>query len=427
MSSVARVEVVNTGTELLFGSVINTHLSFLAQQLFPLGLRVERQSTIPDGDSIRLAIEESATRSDVILVTGGLGPTSDDVTREIVSELTGRPLRYDDSIFQKISERFKKRGLKITDRTARQAYVPEGATVLPNDHGTAPGIYIPAQEGIPHLFLLPGPPRELRPMFSTYALPILRSLAGGHDLQATIYRTTGLGESQVERIVGERLLAIAGLELGYCARMGEVDVRVVGSKSAVDAADAIIRFELEPYIVTTEEKELEDVVVELLTSRNATLAIAESCTGGLLANRITDVPGSSLVFLEGNVTYSNAAKMRTLGVSAELLATVGAVSKEVAQAMAEGALKRSGATYALSTTGIAGPDGGSDLKPVGTVFIALAHRGSVTLVEKEFFPTDRPSFKRICTQHALEMLRRKILEEGRSSGVAGVQDLQNPG
>jgi nicotinamide-nucleotide amidase len=427
MSSVARVEVVNTGTELLFGSVINTHLSFLAQQLFPLGLRVERQSTIPDGDSIRLAIEESATRSDVILVTGGLGPTSDDVTREIVSELTGRPLRYDDSIFQKISERFKKRGLKITDRTARQAYVPEGATVLPNDHGTAPGIYIPAQEGIPHLFLLPGPPRELRPMFSTYALPILRSLAGGHDLQATIYRTTGLGESQVERIVGERLLAIAGLELGYCARMGEVDVRVVGSKSAVDAADAIIRFELEPYIVTTEEKELEDVVVELLTSRNATLAIAESCTGGLLANRITDVPGSSLVFLEGNVTYSNEAKMRTLGVSAELLATVGAVSKEVAQAMAEGALKRSGATYALSTTGIAGPDGGSDLKPVGTVFIALAHRGSVTLVEKEFFPTDRPSFKRICTQHALEMLRRKILEEGRSSGVAGVQDLQNPG
>jgi nicotinamide-nucleotide amidase len=409
MSSVTRVEVLNTGTELLFGSVINTHLSFLAQQLFPLGQRVQRQLTIPDGNSIRDAITESATRCDVILITGGLGPTSDDLTREIVSELTGRPLRYDDSIFQKISERFKRRGLKMTDRTARQAFVPEGAAVLPNDHGTAPGLHIAARNGIPHLFLLPGPPRELRPMFKTYALPILRPLIGNHDLHATTYRTTGLGESQVERVVGDRLLAIPGLELGYCARMGEVDVRVIGSQNAVDAADGLIQRELGPYIVTTEEKELEDVVVGLLTANKATLAIAESCTGGLLANRITDVPGSSRVFIEANVTYSNDAKTRTLGVSEELLSTVGAVSEEVARAMAEGALKRSGATYALSTTGIAGPDGGTDQKPVGTVFIGLSSRGSATLVEKEFFPTDRLSFKRICTQHALEMIRRKIL------------------
>jgi nicotinamide-nucleotide amidase len=414
MSSVRRVEILNTGTELLFGSVINTHLAFLAQQLFPIGLRVQRQSTIPDGDSIRDAITESATRSDVILVTGGLGPTTDDITREIVSELTSRPLQYDDSIFQKISERFKRRGLRLTDRTARQAYVPEGAAVIPNDHGTAPGLHIPARDGIPHLFLLPGPPRELRPMFDTYVLPILRSLAGTHDLQARIFRTTGLGESQVERMVGERLLAIPELELGYCARMGEVDVRVIGPQSAVEAANELIQVELRPYIVTTEEKELEDVVVGLLTENKATLAIAESCTGGSLANRITDVPGSSLVFVEGNVTYSNEAKVRTLGVAEELLSTVGAVSEEVARAMAEGALKRSGATYALSTTGIAGPDGGTDQKPVGTVFIGLASRGSATLVEKEFFPTDRLSFKRICTQHALEMLRREILgiEEG---------------
>jgi nicotinamide-nucleotide amidase len=409
MSSVARLEVLNTGTELLFGSVINTHLSFLAQHLFPLGLRVQRQSTIPDGDSIRDAITESASRCDVILVTGGLGPTSDDITREIVAELTGRPLQYDDSIFQKIKERFKRRGLKMTDRTARQAYVPEGATVIPNDHGTAPGLYIPARNGVPHLFLFPGPPRELRPMFNTYALPVLQSLVGEHDLHAKTYRTTGLGESQVERIVGERLLAIPGLELGYCARMGEVDLRVIGSQSAVEAANELIQRELGPYIVTTEQQELEDVVVGLLRANEATLAVAESCTGGLLANRITDVPGSSLVFLEGNVTYSNDAKMRTLGVSSELLSTVGAVSEEVARAMADGALERSGATYALSTTGIAGPDGGTDQKPVGTVFIGFASRGSATLVEKEFFPTDRLSFKRICTQHALEMIRRKIL------------------
>ncbi len=414
MSSVTRVEILNTGTELLFGSVINTHLSYLAQQLFPLGLRVQRQLTIPDGDSIGDAIIESARRCEVILVTGGLGPTTDDITREIVSELTGRPLRLDDSILQKISQRFKKRGLTMTDRTARQAYVPDGATELANDHGTAPGLYLPAQNGIPHLFLFPGPPRELRPMFKTYALPILRSLVGSHDLDARTYRTTGLGESQVERIIGERLLTIPGLELGYCARMGEVDVRVIGSQLAVKAASQLIESELGDYIVTTEDKELEDIVVELLTMKKATLAIAESCTGGLLASRITDVPGSSLVFIEGNVTYSNEAKTRTLSVSPELLSTVGAVSEEVARAMAEGALKRSGANYALSTTGIAGPGGGTDLKPVGTVFIGLASRGGATLVEKEFFPTDRPSFKRICTQHALEMIRRKLL------GVIGV-------
>ena len=189
--------------------------------------------------------------------------------------------------------------------------------------------------------------------------------------------------------------------------MGEVDVRVIGSQAAVKAASQLIESQLGPYIVTTEEKDLEDVIVGLLTANKATLAVAESCTGGLLANRITDVPGASLVFIEGNVTYSNDSKMRTLDVSAELLSTVGAVSEEVARAMAEGALKRSGATYALSTTGIAGPDGGTDQKPVGTVFIGLASRGSATLVEKEFFPTDRLSFKRICTQHALEMLRRK--------------------
>lgn len=409
MSSVARVEILNTGTELLFGSVINTHLAYLAQQLFPLGLRVQRQLTIPDGDSIRDAIIESASRCEVILITGGLGPTTDDITREIVAELTGRPLRLDDSILQKIGQRFKKRGLRMTDRTARQAYVPEGATELPNDHGTAPGLYLPAQNGMPHLFLFPGPPRELRPMFKTYALPILRSLVGNHELEARIYRTTGLGESQVERIIGERLLAIPGLELGYCARMGEVDVRVIGSRLAVMAASELIERELGDYIVTTEDKELEDIVVELLTMKKATLAIAESCTGGLLASRITDVPGSSLVFIEGNITYSNEAKTRTLAVTPELLSTVGAVSEEVSRAMAEGALERSGATYALSTTGIAGPGGGTDLKPVGTVFIGLASRGAATLVEKEFFPTDRPSFKRICTQHALEMIRRKLL------------------
>ena len=410
MRSLARVEVLNTGTEILFGSVINTHLSFLAQRLFPLGLRVQRQVTVPDGDAIRDAIRESASHSDLILVTGGLGPTSDDITREIVAELTRRPLRYDDRIFQKIKERFDRRGLKLTDRISRQAYVPEGAVVLPNDFGTAPGLYLPARDRIPHLFLLPGPPRELQPMVDTYALPIWQRLAGDHDIHARTFRTTGLGESYIESMVGDRLLAIPGLELGYCARMGEVDVRVVGSRSAVDAASEIIQSELAPCIFSTEEKELEEVIVQLLTAKQATLATAESCTGGLLANRVTDVAGASVVFLEGNVTYSNDAKTRTLGVSAELISAVGAVSEEVARAMAEGALQRSGAAFALSTTGIAGPDGGTAEKPVGTVFIGLASSRQATQVEKLFFPTDRRTFKSVCTQYALDMLRKRLLE-----------------
>jgi competence/damage-inducible protein CinA-like protein len=407
ISSLPRVEILNTGTELLFGSVLNTHLSFLAQQIFALGLRVQRQTTIPDGRVIRDAILDSATRCEIILITGGLGPTTDDITREIVAELTNRPLFWNDAIFEKIKERFQRRNLPLTDRISRQAYVPEGAVVLANDFGTAPGLYIPAVNGLPHLFLLPGPPRELAPMFTTYAIPMLRGLVPTHDLHARIFRTTGIGESKVEKMVGRKLLAIPGLELGYCARMGEVDLRIVGGKMAVSAAEKVIRAALDEYIITDEAKELEEIVIELLRERNATLAVAESCTGGLLADRLTDVPGASAVFLEGNITYSNEAKTRTLGVSVELFFSVGAVSEEVARAMAEGALKRSGATYSLSTTGIAGPEGGTIEKPVGTVYIGLASRNDDTRVEKLFFPTDRRTFKRICTQHALEMLRRK--------------------
>ena len=409
MSSLPRFEVLNTGTELLFGSVLNTHLSFLAQEIFLLGLRVQRQTTIPDGSAIRDAILESATRCEIILITGGLGPTTDDITREIVAELTNRPLSYDDSIFQKIKERFRRRGLRLTDRISRQAYVPEGAVVLANDFGTAPGLYIPSRNGIPHLFLLPGPPRELAPMFTAYALPILRTLVPMSDLHARIFRTTGIGESYVEKMVGERLLAIPGLEVGYCARMGEVDLRVIGSQIAVSTAEEIVHAALRQNIFGDGSKELEEVVIELLGEKNATVAVAESCTGGLLADRLTNVPGSSAVFLEGNVTYSNEAKTKTLGVPAELFSSVGAVSKEVARAMAEGVLERSGATYSLSTTGVAGPGGGTPEKPVGTVYIGLARRHHNTHVEKLFFPTDRRSFKRICTQHALEMLRRRIL------------------
>jgi nicotinamide-nucleotide amidase len=408
-NSLTRVEVINTGTELLFGSVLNRHLSYLGQQLFSFGFRIQRQSTVPDGDAIRDAILEASARCDLILVTGGLGPTNDDVTREIVAELTERPLYYDDTIFQKIKERFDKRGIRLTEHIIRQAYVPQGATVLPNDWGTAPGLYLPAQGRFSHLFLFPGPPRELYPMFKNYASPILQRLSARPDLHARVFRVAGLGESYVEEMVGKELEAIPGLEIGYCARMGEVDLRIIGSAGAVEQGEQAVQVKLGSHIVTTEEKELEEVVVELLAGKNATLAVAESCTGGLIADRITDVPGASVVLLEGNVTYSNEAKIRTLGVPEELFKSVGAVSEDVAKAMAEGARVRAGTTFALSTTGIAGPGGGTTEKPVGTAYIGLAAPDQPTEIMKIFFPTDRKTFKSLCSQRALDMLRRRLL------------------
>jgi nicotinamide-nucleotide amidase len=407
-SAPINVEVITTGTELLFGSVINTHLAFLGQQLFSLGLRISRQTTVPDGYAIRDAILEAAPRCQLILITGGLGPTTDDITREIVAELAGRPLEYDESIFARIKERFQKRGLRLTDPISRQAYVPRGAQVLPNDHGTAPGLYVPATEALPHMILLPGPPRELRPMFEQYASPIIRSLVGTTDLTAIIFRTASLGESYAQELIGADLAAIKDLELGYCARIGELDLRLVGSLESVLKGAEIVRARLSEHIVSEDGSEMEAIVVRLLTERGATVAVAESCTGGLLANRFTNVPGASAVFLEGNVTYSNAAKTRTLGVPGELLNSVGAVSTEVAQAMAEGARIRAGTTYALSTTGIAGPDGGTPEKPVGTVFVGLASADGPSQVEKLFFPTDRATFKQMVTEAALDLLRKVI-------------------
>ena len=223
------------------------------------------------------------------------------------------------------------------------------------------------------------------------------------------YRIAGMGESLVEQAVGERLLEIPGLELGYCARPGEMDLRIIGDSATLDRADAVITTALGPSIFSSDGTSLEEVVVRLLTERKQTLAIAESCTGGFLAHRITNVPGASVVFLAGFVTYSNEVKMGMLEVDPRLITEHGAVSEEVARAMAEGTREKSNATFALATTGIAGPGGGTKEKPVGTVFIALAAEKASTKIQKRFFPDDRPTFKELTTQTALELLRRALL------------------
>lgn len=411
MLRLMNVEVVNTGTEILLGNVINTHLATLAQGLFPLGLRVERQITVPDGDAIREALVTAMARAELVIVTGGLGPTTDDLTREITAELLGLPLHYRAEVMEVIAARFALRGITLTERVQRQAQVPEGATVLPNDHGTAPGLYLASEVNgrTVHLFLLPGPPRELKPMFEKSVLPIVRQLAPATAVnECRIYHVFGMGENNVEDLIGEALLAIPQLELGYCARPGEVDIRCIGPVAALEAAEQIVVAALGERIVSRDGRAFEELVVETLAARRETLAIAESCTGGGLANRVTNVSGASAVLMAGFVTYANEAKSRDLGVDPALIAAHGAVSPEVAAAMAEGALHRAGTDWALATTGIAGPTGGTPTKPVGTVCIALARRNAPTQVEQHRFFRDREVFKDLAARTALALLLRAL-------------------
>jgi len=407
-----RVEVVNTGTELLLGKVDNTHAGYLGRELFKLGLRIARQTTIPDGDDIRAVLGEAFPRTDVILITGGLGPTSDDLTREVVADLVGRPLHFDESVMETIDELFRARGLPPNTANQRQAMVPEGADVLANENGTAPGLHIPADPSrdVPHLFLLPGPPRELKPMFEEQVHPLLASMR--REEQAGIewrnFRIFGVGESTLATELEPRFDSIPDLEVGYCARLGEVDVRLIGPPSSIEAGAALVREAYAEEIVTESEDSIAEVVVALLAERGETVATAESCTGGYIVGAITDVSGSSRALERGYVTYANEAKTEVLGVPAPLLEEHGAVSDPVASAMAEGCLRISGADHALAVSGIAGPTGGSEEKPVGTVHLALASRGQPTFVRRYFYPVDRLSFKLRVTRLALDRLRRRL-------------------
>lgn len=414
-----RLEVINTGTELLLGSTLNTHLGFLGETLLPLGLRVGRQVTIPDGEIIRDAVLETVGRADIVIVTGGLGPTSDDITRELIAELLDLPLEEDANVMQDILTILSRRNRELSEQTRRQAMVPHGATVLANAWGTAPGLYIPphpvAAAGgklSPHLILLPGPPRELHPMVLEIVMPLLRKICEGHTLIRAMknFHIAILGESQVAATVEAPIIALGEVELGYCARSGEVIVRVLGTPEQLAAAETIVSAAFPEHYFSSLDFPLEHTVVDLLTRMGQTVSTAESCTGGFIAHRITNVPGSSAVIPQGYVTYANEAKTSILGVPVMLLAEHGAVSAEVCAAMAEGCRAAANTDHALAVTGIAGPGGGSDAKPVGTVFIGLASRGvEKTVVGHHLFNVDRETFKQLTSQTALDLLRRRLI------------------
>ncbi len=409
-----RAMLINTGTELLLGDVQDAHLAFIAREILPLGLRIDERRTVPDTEAILRALAELFPRCEILFVTGGLGPTTDDITREMVSKSLGLELHQDPELLRSLQQRLQARGIEWTSGIARQADVPAGGQVLPNEHGSAPGFYLKAninpRVSSPHVFVLPGPPRELQPMFKKFVMPILQSiLQVPLSIERWSYRIAGIGESLVEKAIGEKVLAIPGIELGYCARPGEVEVRIIGEPEAIQMADAIIRGELGLSIFSGDNETLESVVLKLLKQRKQTLATAESCTGGFIANSITNVPGASEVFLAGYITYANESKSDILNLNPKLIEKHGAVSEPVARAMAEGARLRAGSTYGLATTGIAGPCGGSDEKPIGTVYVAFASAQSDTVVRKLFFPTDRETFKQLAARAALDLLRRKLV------------------
>ena len=415
------VELINTGSELMLGRVLNTHQQWICRQMADHGYTVDRQIGIADdGSVIQGAVREALTRSDLIITTGGLGPTSDDLTRDLIAQLLGKSLSEDPAALANIERFFQARSRPMPARTRVQAMVPDGAVVLANAHGTAPGLAIrvdprPGQTSPRWLILLPGPPRELHPMFLDQALPLIeREFPLETPFVCRTLRTSGMGESMVEeRIAGPlKRWTDEGMDLGYCARTGEVDVRLVSRRAdavaKVAEAEAVCRELLAKHLFGTDDETMEGVVVRSLTERTKTVGTAESCTGGFIANRITNVPGASAVLRGRVIAYHNDLKQTLLNVPESLLAAQGAVSEPVARAMAEGARTLLRVDYALAVTGIAGPGGGSAEKPVGTVFIALAS-AAPTVVLKQINPFDRETFKYVTSQQALNLLRRTLL------------------
>ena len=403
------VELVSTGLELLTGRTVNTHAHTLARQLAPLGLRLLRDTTVPDDrEVIRQAVAEALQRVDLVVVSGGLGPTSDDLTREAVADLTGVGLVMHEPSRQAIRDRYARVGRVLNDSVERHALVLEGAEVMMNPVGLAPGEDIRFQGQ--HIFLLPGPPHEFEAILAEHLVPRLAGLAPAPPQEMRMFQICGIGESDLISRLGGNDFPGAGLEVAYCAGLGRVEVRLWGSpekRADLDRVAGQLRAVAGPCVFAERPALMEEVVAEQLTGFGLTLATAESCTGGLVAHRLTNIAGSSAWFRGGMVAYANEAKVRDLGVSESILQTDGAVSAAVARAMAEGVRARFGTDLGLGITGIAGPGGGTAQKPVGLVFCAVADaRG--TDVKEHRFNGRRAIIKEWSAQMALDLVRRRL-------------------
>jgi len=411
-----RAEIVSVGTELLLGQIVDTNAAHLARVLSELGIIVYRRTTVGDNhDRLLAALQQALNESDAVITIGGLGPTMDDITRETLAEAMGDTLRYDEQIARRLTAFFRSRNVPMPDSILKQAQIPTRGRYLDNPNGTAPGLLFEKDGKIG--IALPGPPSEFLPMVENHVVPYLRDKTGGRTIRSRVLRICGMGESLVEERVKD-LMTGSNPTVAPYAKTGEVHLRVSAMAESAEAADAMIapvvaeiERRLGDHIYSSDDEPLETAVVRLLTERGLTIAAAESCTGGLLATRITDVPGSSRVFLGGAVTYSNEAKTDLVSVPAELIERRGAVSPEVAEAMARGARARFGADFGVGITGIAGPEGGTPEKPVGLVYIAVADANGVE-VEQNRFLGSRKDIRYRSAQFALVMLRDHALKHG---------------
>ncbi len=404
-------EMVATGDELLNGRSVNTHARRLGEALGELGIELARETTVRDGrDVIAGALRDALARAPLVFVTGGLGPTCDDLTREALSDVLGRPIVMDAPSLDRINQRYAAIGRPMTASRERQALVIAGAEVLANSAGAAPGERIDAPDGRV-IFVLPGPPREFEAVLAEHVLPWLRARwPDARPRPRAIFMVCGPGESDIVDRLADAGFDPGPLNLAYCAMPGALEVRLTGApgeERAVARAAEALRALLGADAYADARRDLAEVVGRRLRARRATLATAESCSGGGLGARVTAIAGASEWYLGGVITYANAVKTRELGVPESTLTADGAVSEPVARAMAEGVRRRFGADYGLAITGIAGPTGGTAGKPVGLVWLALADAAGTVAVSRRF-PGDRESVRQWSVQHALDLLRRRL-------------------
>jgi nicotinamide-nucleotide amidase len=408
-------EIIAIGSEMLTPAFQDTNSLYLTEQLNTIGIPVVMKMIVGDDEHyLEEAVRGCLARTPILITIGGLGPTEDDVTRKVIGRVLQRQLVLNDEILAKLQQRFKARGIEMPANNARQALVLTGSEILENNHGTAPGLWVSSEKN--HIILLPGPPSELKPMFEQSCTPRLQKMAGGIALARSVFRTACLTESALDARIAPIYTKYKNPETTILAKPGQVEIRLTARGKNREEAERLLKElgdqidqELDEHIFARSEQSLEEVVGMFLVLKNATIAAAESCTGGLIAERLTNVPGSSRYFMSGVVCYSNESKMELAGIPPLLLEMQGAVSAEVARGLADGIRARAGTTIGVGVTGIAGPGGGSNEKPVGTVHIAVA-TPSETHERKFLFPGDRQRIRWWASQAALDMVRRELMK-----------------
>lgn len=407
-------EIIAIGSELLAPDRSDTNSLWLTEKLNSIGIEVKLKTIVGDDDArLEEAIKDATRRSKVVITTGGLGPTEDDITRKVAARALGRRLLLDEKILSELRERFLSFGHVMPERNSRQAMVIDQAEVLPNPNGSAPGMFI-EHEGVA-IVLLPGPPREMRPMFENHVQPKLAGRAGSVKVVRRMLRVAGLGESAVDEKIAPIYTQYENPQTTILFNQSEIEIHLTARGRTVAEAEALLDHlsgkleeRLGNAVFSFAGEKMEEVIGLKLTVGGYTLSVAESCTGGLIAQRLTEVPGSSKYFIEGVVAYANDVKTRALGVEPLLLMEHGAVSAAVAEAMAEGIRKRARTDFGLSVTGIAGPGGGTEEKPVGLVYIALSDDAH-TEHRKMIIPGDRQLIRWRASQAALDLLRRRLI------------------